>query len=178
MVPGQLPQELQAVFERKKTALQQQSVPEALACKVASCQFLVPVVSFIGIANATGRKLGSVFDVYYELGELLRLNWLGEVINGLDTANYWEALARESFLDDLAWQQRTLTCNVINSSSRQSNASKLVEAWAERHPDSIRRTEAMLTSLHAEPRPDYSMLSVALRELLNLAQSTGAGKAA
>ena len=106
------------------------------------------------------------------IGEQLQLNWLGKIINQLPVDNYWQALARETYLDDLAWQQRALTHNVVNSDQSVANARSLVSKWVASNVDAISRSSNMLMQLKAETQPDYSMFSVALRELLNLAQAT------
>lgn len=173
MIPKKLPEASEAVFFRKKQALIDCKVDESLAIQIASCQFLVPVTSLIEISATTGHGLSTIFDVYYAMGEELQLNWLGEMINQLDVNNYWQALARESFLDDMSWQQRALTLNALAGGTKKVSASALVSRWAEDNSKSLTRVKSMLAMLKSEVRPDYSMFSVALRELLNLAQTTG-----
>lgn len=172
MIPAKLPEASQAVFARKKQALLASKVPESLATQVASCQFLVPVTSLIEISKSTGHGLSSIFDVYYAMGEELQLNWLGEMINQLTVSNYWQALARESFLDDMSWQQRALTLNALAVATKKVSTVTLVAMWAEENSEALSRVKTMLAKLESEARPDYSMFSVALRELLNLAQTT------
>ena len=147
-------------------------MPESLARQVASCQFLAPVTSFVEVAQTTKQGLAIILDVYYSVGEELHLNWLGEQINSLDVSNYWEALARESFLDDMTWQQRALTFNVLAWSSNKGSADSLVKNWATENQAAVDRAKAMLATLQSESKPNYSMFSVVLRELLNLAQTT------
>ena len=173
MIPAKLPDASKAVFSRKKQALIDCKVDESLATQIASCQFLVPVTSLIEISATTGHGLSTIFDVYYAMGEELQLNWLGEMINQLDVSNYWQALARESFLDDMSWQQRALTLNALAGDKKKVSASAVVSRWAEDNSKSLTRVKTMLAMLKSESRPDYSMFSVALRELLNLAQTTG-----
>jgi glutamate dehydrogenase len=172
MIPRKLPAVSQAVFNRKHDALVEKGVPESLARQIASCQFLVPIASFVEVSQSTNEGLGTILDVYYSVGEELQLNWLGELINNLDVTNYWEALARESFLDDMTWQQRALTCNVLAWSTKKGSADSLVKNWAEENAAAVDRAKAMLATLQGELKPDYSMFSVVLRELLNLAQTT------
>jgi glutamate dehydrogenase len=172
MLPRKLPELSQAVFYRKQDALTEKGVPEALARQIASCQFLVPITSFVEVSQTTNEGLGTILDVYYAVGEELQLNWLSELINNLDVSNYWEALARESFLDDMAWQQRALTCNVLEWGAKKGSADALVKSWAKENEQAVNRAKAMLATLQSESKPDYSMFSVVLRELLNLAQAT------
>ncbi len=176
MIPRKLPEVSQAIFDRKQKALVDKGVPNDLACQIASCQFLVPVTSFVEVAQTSKEGLATIFDVYYTVGEELQLNWLSEQINSLDVSNYWQALARESFLDDTTWQQRALTCNVLAWGGKKGSVNSLVKAWVNENSDAVARARDMLATLQAEQKPDYSMFSVVLRELLNLSQLTSHSK--
>lgn len=172
MLPGKLPPDYQAMFNDKLAHLQSNGVPEALAKSICKCDFLFPATSFVEISNNTGESLNKVVEIYYAVGEQLQLNWLGRIINQLPVNNYWQALARETYLDDLAWQQRALTCNIVNMPERKGAVKTQVASWAEHHAGQVQRLDKMISQLQAESNPDYAMFSVALRELLNLAQST------
>ncbi len=172
MLPARLPEEFREMFDAKMGYLQQYKVPKALALDICCADFMFPAPSLVEVSESTGEKLSTVVDIYYKLGEQLQLNWLGKMINQLPVSNYWQALARETYLDDLSWQQRALTCNVVNAGGKQGGADKKLQAWSIAYADKIARSSKMLHSLQAEPNPDYSMFSVALRELLTLAQST------
>lgn len=172
MLPKKLPSDLKCSFQEKQQHLLSNQVPDELALQVTRYEFLFPVTSIIEISHSTGEKLSTVVDIYYAIGEELQLNWLGQMINQLAVLNYWQALARESFMDDLAWQHRALTCNVVPSGKHAGTAKSIVSTWAKQNNEAIERIKNMLKKLQAETRPDYPMFSVTLRELLNLAQST------
>lgn len=172
MLPGKLPKAYCAMFEARQQEYCDAGVEPGLAAKVSQCDFLFPAASFVEIANNTGESLGDIVSIYYALGDKLRLNTLGKTINELHVNNYWQALARETFLDDLAWQQRALTCNLVASRNRSGSAKKQVSRWVDDHASEIARLEQMLEQLEAKPDSDYAIFSVVLRELLNLAQRT------
>lgn len=176
MLPLKLPPDFRAMFDEKLDYLLAHDVPTELANEISRCDFLFSATSFVEISHETGEKLAKVVDIYYTLGEQLQLNWLGKIINQLPVANYWQAQARESYLDDLVWQQRRLACNVVSASKGGGNARTIVTNWAAQHSEPIERTRNIIMQLQAESQPDYSMFSVALRELLNLAQSTAHNK--
>lgn len=176
MLPDKLPAEFEEMFESKMAHLLNHKVPKPLALEICRADFMFPATSLVEVSKSTGESLSSVVDIYYSLGERLQLNWLGRMINQLPVSNYWQALARETYLDDLSWQQRALTCNVVNYSKSKKSASSKLNHWVEEHEIRIERSSKMLLSLQAEPNPDYSMFSVALRELLTLAQSTALRK--
>lgn len=175
MLPARLPDDFRQMYDDKLVHLTSYGVPDALAASICRADFLFPATSLAEISETTGESLSTIVNVYYELGEQLQLNWLGKMINQLPVSNYWQALARETYLDDLSWQQRALTCNVVGGNGGKGSASSKVKQWMQDYAAQIVRSSTMLNQLQAEPNPDYSMFSVALRELLTLAQSTAYG---
>ena len=172
MYPQKLPPDAQEMFAEKFEGLVADGVPEDLARDIVRCEFLFPATSFIDISEACGEKLSIVVEVYYAVGEELQLNWLGKMINQLRVGNNWQALARESYLDDLAWHQRILTANIVDSSDKSGSAASKVQRWSQESAASLSRAKEMLELLKAEIDPNYAMFSVVLRELQTLAQQT------
>lgn len=172
MFPQKLPPDFQEMFDEKFEGLVADSVPEELARDITRCEFLFPATSFIDISQTRDEKLATVVEVYYAVGEELQLNWLGKMINQLRVSNNWQALARESYLDDIAWQQRILTANIVGSNDKSGSAARKVAKWSEESAASLSRAKEMLELLRAEIDPDYAMFSVVLRELQALAQQT------
>ncbi len=172
MLPQKLPPDFQEMFVEKFDSLVADAVPEDLAREITRCEFLFPATSIIDISQTCGEKLSTVVEVYYAVGEELQLNWLGKMINQLRVSNNWQALARESYLDDLAWQQRILTANIVGSNIKSGTAASKVRKWSEKSVASLSRAKEMLEFLRAEQEPDYAMFSVVLRELQALAQQT------
>jgi len=175
MIREKLPPDFASMFAGKLAYLHNNQVPEQLALRVTECEFLFPAISFIEISASTGQKLTRVVDTYYAIGEELQLNWLGKMINQLSVNSYWQALAREAFLDDLSRQQQTLTCNVVSVMKQSGVPQVIVAKWAEQNSAAIARAEYMLKQLQTESQPDYSMFSVVLREFQSLSHSTGIG---
>lgn len=172
MFPQKLPPDFQEMFDEKLAGLLSADVPKSLAHDITCCEFLFPATSFIDISQTRGEKLATVVEVYYAVGETLQLNWLGKMINQLRVSNNWQALARETYLDDLSWQQRILTANIVATMEKSGSAASKVEKWSEKHKASLSRAKEMLAMLTSEPDPDYAMFSVVLRELQALAQES------
>lgn len=159
-------------LESRSQYLQDAGVPEDLALAVASCEYAHSLTSVTEVTANTGVALKLVLEVFFGIGDSLKLNWLASLVNQLPVTSYWQALARESFQDDIDWQQRALSQNIVASARKGQRAGSLVEQWSERHAASIERSKAMLIQLERESQAEYPMFSVTLRELLNLAQST------
>jgi len=93
MLPRKLPPDFKQMFEDKMEHLLSKNVPSELAAEVSRADFMFSATSFIEIGSNSGEKLSTVVDIYYLVGEQLKLNWLGKMINQLPVANYWQALA-------------------------------------------------------------------------------------
>ena len=147
-------------------------MPEDLASVAAGTSYLYSSLCIIEAREATGMPLKTVANLYYDLGDKLDLNWFANAIAALVPASHWQALARESFREDLDWQQRALTTGVLRLAAKPGDVSGAVDNWMARHSTMISRWKSMLTELKGVREPEYAMFSVALRELLDLAQST------
>ena len=159
-------------WEQRRDHFVGEGVPDDLASMVACSTSLLPLLGIIEAADITRCKIEQVAEVYFLLGDQLDLHWFSLQINLLRASNHWEALAREAYRDDLDWQQRALTVGVLNSDSSDEAAHVKITRWKEQHAILLSRWQAMMTELRSGAGPEFAMYSVALRELLDIAQST------
>ena len=113
--------------------------------------------------------------MYFLMGERLELDWFSGQILASKVDNEWQALARDTYLEDLEWQQRTLAIGALRHLSEDANLMKCVRKWEAKEEMLLLRWRQMLAELHASPAPDFAMFAVANRELLDLAQSSTLG---
>ncbi|MCP5123761.1 MAG: NAD-glutamate dehydrogenase [Pseudomonadales bacterium] len=129
----------------------------------------------LGIIQATGDTEAPLMDVaglYFFMGERLELDWFSDLILSSKIDNEWQALARDTYLEDLEWQQRTLAIGALRHMSEDLNLLKCINRWEKQESLLLQRWRQMLAELHATPAPDFAMFAVANRELLDLAQSS------
>ncbi len=150
----------------------EKGVPKALANTSSGASNLYSALSIIEAAQQSKRSLTSVSEAYFQVGELLSLNWFMQRINELPTATHWEALARETLRDDLESQQRVLTAALLGHQKAKEKLSDTIERWQNEHKSLFARWHNMLNEAQSMPQIEFSMVSVALRELLDLAQAT------
>ncbi|HAG92730.1 MAG TPA: NAD-glutamate dehydrogenase [Gammaproteobacteria bacterium] len=150
----------------------EKGVPSTLATFIAGADSMLPVLGIIQAAEVTRKPVAEVAEVYFALGSHLDLYWFNEEINALNIENHWQALAREAYRDDLDWQQRTLTVGVLQMASEAHTVEERVSAWAEHHETMISRWKALISEFHSMDVKEFSMYGVALRELMDLAQTT------
>jgi len=176
MITSNLPEYLGAQareeWKRRHDELVDSGLPEELASVVSGTNYLYSSLGIIEAHEATGMPLKTVANLYYDLGDKLELNWFANAIASLTPASHWQALARESFREDLDWQQRALTTGVLRIAGKPGDVGVCVDGWMQRHAAMIQRWKTMLAELKSVREPEYAMFSVALRELLDLAQTT------
>ena len=142
-----------------------------LANELTNIRVLFSAMDLIEIAQEQHLHVAKVAEVYFNIADFLDLSWIrSQVISHL-TENHWEALSREALRDDLDWQQRQLTAGIIRQSKSKDILACLHE-WSENHALLIKRWQEMLTNLRASSTLNYTMFFVAIRELLDLTQTT------
>jgi glutamate dehydrogenase len=145
-----------------------QNVPEDVARRVIGLDALYAALDIIDVAEARNRPLESVAQVYFEVATRLGLPWLRERIAALRDHQHWEGLAKGAMLDDLFGLQRTITAEVLGA-AETGTSERVIASWADRNQRAMTRASQLLAELRAAPAVDAAMISVALRELRNLA---------
>ena len=69
----------------------------------------------------TGEPLLEVANLYFFMGERLELDWFAGQILASKVDNEWQALARDTYLEDLEWQQRTLAMGALQHMEEDGN---------------------------------------------------------
>ncbi len=147
-----------------------QGTPPELAARVVALDTLYAALDIVEEAGDKRRPVETVARIYFELATLLGLPWLREKVGALPADHHWQTLARGAMQDDLSGLQRAITRDVLGGAA-DATAPRLVNAWQAGNRRAIDRVGRLLAELRAAPAPDAAMLSVALRELRNLAVS-------
>lgn len=175
-LPGEFPTLLRGraadLHQNLSQYYQEQGVSVQLAELVAGTHHSYMALGIVQAASDAQAPLMDVADVYFMMGDLLQLDWYSDQILSAKVGNEWQALARDTYLEDLEWQQRTLAIGALRLLEEDRNLLKCMERWEAQEAPLLERWQQMLTELQAVSTPDFAMLAVANRELLDLAQST------
>src|SRR5690606_11131765 len=93
--------------------LQEQGLPEMLAVRSATPGYLHSGLSVVDTAVESKKEVLTIAKVYFLLADHLDLPWFAEQISDIKVENYWQAMARESYMDDLETQLRTLAGRLV-----------------------------------------------------------------
>jgi len=146
----------------------QLGIPRELALRVAILEELYSALDLVEIAVQLARPVELVAQVYFGLGGLLNLHWLGHQIEVLKIETHWQGLARTALRDDLSNQARGLAAQVLRENPTQQDQALLLSAWQERRVFHFERYQQLMAEIRLAPTQDIAMLSVVLRELRGL----------
>lgn len=160
------------MWERAYTKYVNAGVPKRLADAVAGARSLYSALGIIEVARETRIGVEAVAQTYFELGEQLGLQWFAQQLNALEVDNYWQALAREAFRDDMDWQQRAIISSVLRHHRKGVDVETMVANWMSANRVHVKRWHYMLGELKNAEREEYAMYTVAVRELFDLAKNS------
>jgi glutamate dehydrogenase len=144
----------------------EQGVPPQLAARSAVWRLLHTTFDVLEIAERNVVSATDVADVYWGLFDRLDLLWLWDAIGALPRSDRWQTQARAALRDDLLTALSELTENVHHAPGRS------VESWWSGNERSVLRATAQLTEIRRTDSFDITNLSVALRQLRNLAMTS------
>jgi len=136
-------------------------VPEQLAQRSVLWPLLHTGFDVVSLASKSGQTLPAVGTSYWQLFEELDLWWLWEAIGSLPRSNRWQTQARAALRDDLLSALADLTGDILAAGS--------VGNWRAANDRLIGRAIRLFTEIRRVDAHDLTTLSVALRQLRNLA---------
>jgi glutamate dehydrogenase len=150
-------------------SLTQSKVSNDLAMRLLSFDPLFSALDIVEIAAETKRSVEEVAGAYFGVGGRLDLSWLRKQIDSLPADSHWQTLAKAALRDDVSGLQREVTSLVMILSPQVKMPDALIKEWEAQNKSALGRSQQVLADLRSVGNLDLSMLSVALRELRNLA---------
>lgn len=171
-LPKTLGVEYHHQYEANVNKYLEMGIDKEFAHDLAVTSGLFVAMDIIEIAQKQNISIALSAESYFGVGEFLHLGWIRTQVIKHATDNHWEALSREALRDDLDWQQRQITAHVICDLIVKEGFSACLNSWAESHMALIERWQHVLTNLQSSTTLNYTMFFVAIRELLDLTQTT------
>ena len=160
------------LWDAEKAALIDQQVEPELGARLAASDSIFLSLGIVDTAIKQKKPIEQTAQLYFTLGEYLSLDWFMSKIVDLQPDNRWQDLARESYVDDLEGQRRRLTACLLNACGDGNDVQSSFEDWQVQQQPLINRWQSMVRDLRRGAAPDFAMISVALRELLDLVQAS------
>ena len=119
----------------------------------------------IDLAHRQHLAVSEAAAAYWEMFDALDLGWLWDAVGALPRNDRWQTQARSALRDDLMSALADLADDALVRRRRASNGSAANERI-------VARAMAMFTEIRRADAYDLTTLSVALRQLRNLALIT------
>jgi len=171
-MPGVFGEKQKVQYDEIYQELIYEEIPPALAHELTVTRGLFAAPDIIEVAHERGLKIAKVAELYFGIGEFLDLTWIRTQVIVHPAENHWESLSREALRDDLDWQQRQLTAGTLEFDSKNKDVQARLESWGEMHSMLVERWRFILNDLKSSTVLNYTMFFVAIRELLDLTQTT------
>lgn len=154
-------------------------VPEALACKIARCNSVYHLLNIVEVAKTHDYNYQLTAECYFSIVDKLDLYWFRSFIDQYASDTHWMILAKASYKGDLDWIQRVLGHSLAETLSGQSAqfSKKALESWLSKHAAHLQRWYDVCQRLKSAERREFAMLTVAVRELSDIAKNVCADDA-
>ncbi len=149
-------------------------VPRDLANQVIRLEYLYRCLDIIAVQAAVGHSQDDVMPVYFDLSELLQLDWLLAKINRLPRRDFWQSLARTALRDDLHSENRALAADLLKRSKKNMSVSGRMASWREANQLDIDRYLHLIESIQSGVVVEIEQLSVILKELHSMVEKSKA----
>ena len=147
-------------------------IPEHFANELTTTAGLFAALDIVEMAHQANISVVVAAESYFQVAEFLDLGWIRNEIIVHATENHWESLSREALRDDFDWHQRQLTMSIIQSKPKKKDLADYLIIWSEKNAIQIERWKYILNHLKSASVLNFTMFFVAIRELLDLTQST------
>jgi glutamate dehydrogenase len=162
--------EQKAAWDRHHHDLLEAGIPAEVAAALAGSTMLIGALGMVEVARINDLPGEMVAKIAFELNERLDFYWFGKQITALKVDNFWQAMARDSFLDELDWQVRSIVAWVSRVVAKTPDALAKPEQWLQGHETDVERWQRVVGEIRNAQVQEYAMYAVAVRGLLELAQ--------
>ncbi len=139
-------------------------VPERLAQRSVLWPFMHTAFDVIDLASRQHLAVRETVASYWEMFDTLDLGWLWDAVGALPRNDRWQTQARSALRDDLMGALADLADDALYVGGARD--------WAAANERVVARAIAMFTEIRRADAYDLTTISVALRQLRNLALIT------
>jgi glutamate dehydrogenase len=128
--------------------------------------------SGLGITEAvlqSKQAIPDVVDMHHLLGDKLGFYWFAHAVTDVKVENYWQSMARESFINDIDKVLRIMTVELLRLGGKRFQHEETLQLWMQENPVLLTRWRDIAHELQTNTHTDFAVFSVAMRELTELA---------
>jgi glutamate dehydrogenase len=154
---------MRAGLEEVADARRLLGLPSQLADRSANWRLLHTIFDVIELAQRVKVDERVVCEIYWHIFDRLDLMWVWDAVGALPRSDRWQTQARGALRDDLMSTLAELAASVLDGGGGA------VDPWFAANERAVQRLTALLNEIRRTDSFDVSNLSVALRQLRNVA---------
>ena len=153
-------------WQDRVALLVEMGLPQSLAERSAYAADLAKLLPIIDVAQRRGVEPGPLATISNVVGQALHIDWLVRQLLELPTESHWQALERDSLLDELDYRQSLIGAVVLQHGGDAG-------AWLNDNPRFASIWRTAIDDARVAQAPDFSLYSNLTRKLANLCGSLG-----
>jgi glutamate dehydrogenase len=169
-LPRVLPASQLARIHERVGALAREGVPRALPERIVPLDCLADVLDIVDIAAEYGLEREMVTELYYEISDLLDLDWVRDRIAELPADTRWERRARNSLTEGLLYVRKELTRRILMSQQESMPTQSALEEYLVEHQEQLTHLGELIDDITSAQRPSLAALMVIVREYGHLVE--------
>jgi glutamate dehydrogenase len=130
-----LPQDMQTARSKHRQDLSDAGVPAELAGELADLNVLASAPDIVTVAGRTNRAIGDTAATFFAAETSFRLDSIIGAARGVPANDYFERLAIDRAVDQIAAAERRLVADMLSNGQSGQQAA---ENWLAAHPKAIR----------------------------------------
>ncbi|MFT6388790.1 MAG: glutamate dehydrogenase [Cellvibrionaceae bacterium] len=130
--------------------------------------------SGLGVAEAAIESKTSIaraVEIHHLLGDKLGLYWFAHAVTDVHVENHWQAMARESFIDEIDKVLRVMSVNLLRLAGDEYQLEESLQLWMHENPQMVSRWRTIAHDLQTNTATEFAMFSVAMRGLIDLMEA-------
>jgi glutamate dehydrogenase len=156
-----------AAWRARKADLVASGLPEALARKSANAADLARLLPMIDIARRRNCDEQKLAEVTSRVGDEMHIDWLAAHMMEILPTSHWQAMERESLLDDLFTRQNLLGALVLEQADGN------LRQWLTNTPQFAQVWNDAIDDVRHASHIEFSLYAVAIRKLADLCTKQG-----
>lgn len=140
-------------------------VPADLAETVAALGPLSASLDIVDAAETAGRPAAAVAQLYFAIGERMKLDWLRSQADTITVDSPWDRQAVALLVDDTYLQQRALLGIMLQSGDADDSLSDLIAAYEKTMADRLGPVDQSLSEISSGGTLDIARLILANRQV-------------
>ncbi len=156
-----IPHYIRDKAEERQRAYKDVGMAAEFATKIAYLPIFDTIPDIIDISNQCNSNLYTTAEVYFGVGQVLKLGWLRQQCSIVKTDNHWDARVVSGLIDDFFAYQANITRAIVTEFGCPTKESKLIHKWQEKNKDLLSHIEKLISDIDRAPVIDVAMLVLA-----------------